>query len=160
MEYPLNSLPSIRITPTQDSYMIVSDSSFSPHSFVNRQTILLVEDQPELRWMLKHLLESKERLQVGLPGSRTNGVEALSVIDHHPSIGLILSDYRMPRMDGLLLLQVPTATPNQTDNPVQFLELTAELLRVTPGSSFGVRKKEMHMVFINPCQTTHDVGTS
>jgi two-component system chemotaxis response regulator CheY len=99
--------------------MIASDSSFSPHSFVNRQTILLVEDQPELRWMLKRLLESKGYGCL----EAENGVEGLSVIDHHPSIGLILSDYLMPRMDGLLLLQALRQHPIKRRIP--FILVTA-----------------------------------
>jgi CheY-like chemotaxis protein len=52
-----------------------------------------------------------------------NGIEALLVIDQHPSIKLILSDYLMPRMDGLLLFQALQQLPVQQKIP--FILITA-----------------------------------
>lgn len=99
--------------------MAPSDAFRAPGSLVRPGTILLVEDQPDLRFLLKRLLESKGYACL----EAANGAEALLVVNQHPSINLILSDYLMPRMDGLLLLQALQQLPVQRKIP--FILITA-----------------------------------
>ncbi|MBM4461092.1 MAG: response regulator [Chloroflexi bacterium] len=65
------------------------------------QTILIVEDDPILREALTDIVE--------LLGYRTlsaaHGRQALTLLDQHAEIGLILSDLVMPEMGGRALLQ-------------------------------------------------------
>jgi len=60
---------------------------------------LVVDDEPPLRQLLIHLMQSDgfRCLEAG------NGVEALEQLARHP-VTLVLSDLRMPKMDGLALL--------------------------------------------------------
>ncbi len=95
------------IAISEDMNVPASDSVLSPHSLLTHQTILLVEDLPDLRLLVKRILEIKGYTWV----KATNGREALSVIQQHPSIGLILSDDFMPEMDGLQLLQTLRQNP-------------------------------------------------
>jgi len=61
------------------------------------ETILLVEDEPELRELIMHLLTTK-----GYSVSvATDGKEAIDIYDNDPgAIGLILTDLKMPEMSG------------------------------------------------------------
>jgi putative two-component system response regulator len=70
---------------------------------------LVVDDEPRLRYVLRRLLESDgfECFEAG------DGVEALDVLARVP-VTLVLSDLRMPRMDGLELLQQVVARSPET----------------------------------------------
>ncbi|MHC4710558.1 MAG: sigma-54-dependent transcriptional regulator, partial [Planctomycetota bacterium] len=63
------------------------------------KTILIVEDEQVLRESLAGLLEEEgyEVLQAG------NGTEAYAIVLQRP-VSLVLSDVRMPEMDGIELL--------------------------------------------------------
>lgn len=63
-------------------------------------TVLVVDDEPDLREIYSAWLE-KEGCKVFTAG---NGVEALQVFDEH-SINALVSDIRMPRLDGIALVR-------------------------------------------------------
>jgi cyclic di-GMP phosphodiesterase len=78
--------------------MIVSDSPYC----------LIVDDEPRLRQVMIHLMRGD--------GFRcleaANGLEALQQLAIHP-VTLVLSDYRMPKMDGIALLrEIQARYPN------------------------------------------------
>lgn len=62
-------------------------------------TILLVEDEPALRKLMRGALE-RERYTIV---EAKDGAEALSICEQNPAIGLIVSDLAMPQMTGLEL---------------------------------------------------------
>jgi len=61
---------------------------------------LIVDDEPRLRQVLMHLMRGDgfDCLEA------TNGEEALALLELHP-VNLVMSDLRMPRVDGLELLR-------------------------------------------------------
>src|SRR6185437_12143320 len=61
---------------------------------------LIVDDEPRLRQVMSHLMRGDgfECLEAA------NGLEALQQLDRH-HVSLVLSDLRMPKMDGLELLR-------------------------------------------------------
>src|SRR3954466_10277732 len=61
---------------------------------------LIVDDEPRLRQVLIHLMRNDgfRCVEAG------NGEEALAMLEQHP-ITLVMSDLRMPKMDGLELLR-------------------------------------------------------
>jgi putative two-component system response regulator len=61
---------------------------------------LIVDDEPRLRQVLMHLMRSDGFTCL----EAENGVEALAQLERH-AINLVMSDLRMPRMDGLALLR-------------------------------------------------------
>src|SRR3954462_12255105 len=61
---------------------------------------LVVDDEPRLRQVLVHLMKSDGFTCV----EAANGEEALAHLHQHP-ITLVMSDLRMPKMDGLELLR-------------------------------------------------------
>lgn len=66
--------------------------------------ILVVDDEPDL----EHLIRQKFRKQIRQKEFEfffaNNGVEALSQLELHPEIDMVLTDINMPEMDGLTLL--------------------------------------------------------
>jgi len=62
--------------------------------------ILVVEDDPSMRWLLKSLLRSKYAVT-----TKSNGIEAFSWLSVQNIPDLIISDIKMPFMDGFELLE-------------------------------------------------------
>ncbi|MDB4886432.1 MAG: response regulator receiver [Gemmatimonadetes bacterium] len=73
--------------------MIMSAESTAP-------CCLIVDDEPRLRQVLMHLMRSDGFSCV----EASNGEEALALLERHP-VTLVMSDLRMPKMDGLELLR-------------------------------------------------------
>ena len=68
---------------------------------VNRGVeILLVDDSPTQRSYIRQLLAA-HHFRVH---EASDGVEALRVIHDHPGVSLVITDYQMPRMDGIELV--------------------------------------------------------
>ena len=73
--------------------MNVSPTSSAPYC-------LIVDDEPRLRQVMAHLMRSDGFQCV----EAANGIEALTLLETTPAI-LVLSDLRMPKMDGMELLR-------------------------------------------------------
>ncbi len=71
----------------------------------NGVTILIVDDDNLVRSVLEQLLQRKGYIIKGVSG----GMEALEYLKKNP-VDLIVSDIRMPEMDGFELLQVVKKT--------------------------------------------------
>ena len=83
-------------------------------------TILIIDDEPELRFLLRQVLEHEgyECLEAG------DGNMALQMLKGYPSISLMVTDFNMPGMDGLQLLARKAADPLLWNIPTIFM--TAE----------------------------------
>ena len=80
-----------------------ASASFNSMSSIVNTTApycLIVDDEPRLRQVLMHLMRNDgfTCLEAG------NGEEALALLEHQP-MTLVMSDLRMPKMDGLELLR-------------------------------------------------------
>jgi CheY-like chemotaxis protein len=64
------------------------------------KTILVVEDDPTMCWLLRNLLHSKYAVT-----TRSNGMEAILWLSAKNIPDLIISDIKMPLMDGFELLE-------------------------------------------------------
>lgn len=62
--------------------------------------ILVVDDSRTSRFMIKRLLETYQYLVL----EAVDGVNALEIMAEHSDIKLIITDYHMPRMDGVELI--------------------------------------------------------
>lgn len=64
------------------------------------KTILIVDDQPELRLLLRAVLEDEgfDCLEA------SDGEMAIQILTDHSSVDLVVTDFQMPRMHGLQLL--------------------------------------------------------
>jgi DNA-binding response OmpR family regulator len=67
---------------------------------VTNKTVLLVDDDPEIRAALRRALRGSEYQVIEAPDGETG----LAVFRTNP-IDIVISDYEMPGMDGLDLLQ-------------------------------------------------------
>ncbi len=83
-------------------------------------TILIVDDQPDLRSILRQVLEDAEFECV----EASDGDMALEILRDRPSIDLVVIDFKMPRMNGLKLLESMKAHPVLRN--VQTIFITAE----------------------------------
>jgi response regulator RpfG family c-di-GMP phosphodiesterase len=78
------------------------------HQSLASPCCLIVDDEPRLRQAMVHLMRGDGFQCI----EAANGVEALEQLEHH-SVSLMLSDLRMPKMDGLgLLREVRTRFPD------------------------------------------------
>lgn len=93
-------------------------------------TILIVEDQQDLRSIMRQVLGGTgfEFLEAG------DGAIALQLLIEHPFIALVLTDFQMPRMNGLELLNHMKTYPLLRRIPV---------VVVTADYSPGLRSKAL-----------------
>ncbi len=82
-----------------------------------RKRILYIEDESDLQWLVKHILESVGGFDVLVCGS---GAEGLSCIDGFAP-DLVLLDVMMPEMDGFGVLRALRERPQSATVPVVFL---------------------------------------
>lgn len=78
--------------------------------------ILVVDDDLDLCTMLSRFLE-KHGYYVH---SAQDALQALDILDRH-EIGLVLTDYMMPHMDGIRFTETLRADPRHRDMPVILL---------------------------------------
>ena len=75
--------------------------------------ILVVDDEPDLELLVRQRFRKQIRDGQLMFEFAQNGVQALTKLDEHPDITVILSDINMPEMDGLTLLE----KVNERNNP-------------------------------------------
>ena len=82
---------------TQQAAVLTTDPLPSPRDLWGLETVLLIEDQPEVRAVILNTLAR----QVYKVLEAANGVEALSVVENHfGTVQLLLTDVVMPGMSG------------------------------------------------------------
>jgi len=82
-----------------------------------RKRVLYIEDETDLQWLVKHILESVGGFEVLVCGSGADGLR--QVREFVPD--LILLDVMMPEMDGFSVLRALRAMPESAAVPVVFL---------------------------------------
>jgi two-component system OmpR family response regulator len=101
---------------------IMKSARFSKQADVARhpgavKRILYIEDEPDLQWLVKHILESMGGYEVMVCGSGAEGLRALPGF----SPDLVLLDMMLPGMDGASVLRAMRASPAGAALPVIFL---------------------------------------
>jgi two-component system, chemotaxis family, chemotaxis protein CheY len=80
-----------------------------------KRNILIVEDDPTMRVVIKHTLE-KSDIELGEVYEAGNGEEGLDMLQKH-KIDLMLVDIYMPVMDGMEMLDHARDHPDFRDIP-------------------------------------------
>lgn len=78
------------------------------------EKILVVDDEKDLNLIINQKYRKQIRDDVYAFYFAHNGMEALSVLQEHPEISIVLTDINMPEMDGLTLL----SHINKMNNPL------------------------------------------
>ena len=82
-----------------------------------RKRILYIEDETDLQWLVKYILESVGGFEVLVCGSGAEGLRRVEGFDPD----LILLDVMMPEMDGFSVLRALRARSRNAAVPVVFL---------------------------------------
>lgn len=91
------------------------------HEMGQQKRILYIEDETDLQWLVKHILESVGGFEVMVCGSGAEGLRRIE--DFVPD--LVLLDVVMPEMDGFCVLRTLRARPENAALPVVFLTARA-----------------------------------
>lgn len=71
----------------------------------NRYHVLIVEDDPFIRKVLRHTLKTDFEVT-----TQPNGLEAMSWLDQGNPVDIVLTDLQMPHLNGLELIQLIRAS--------------------------------------------------
>ena len=94
-----------------------------------KNRILLVDDEPDTLELMEELFEGKGYIA----DTATNGIEAIEKVkQNEPDI--ILSDIRMPQMDGMQLLQVLNKDFPRAGFDLKLVNLEAILKKAAPSA--------------------------
>jgi CheY-like chemotaxis protein len=88
----------------------------------HRKRILYIEDEADLQWLVKHILESAGGFEVLVCGSGAEGLRCMESF----APDLVLLDVMMPEMDGFGVLRALRARPEVAAVPVVFLTARAQ----------------------------------
>ena len=109
---------------------------------MNRTTVLVVDDDAEIRQALAELLEDEE-YEVLLAA---NGKEALDLVANGPRPDVILLDVMMPVMDGWHFLSARLKHPELVEVPIIIISAGQEAEReARKVGVFEVAKKPLHV---------------
>ena len=96
--------------------------------------ILIVDDSETLRIQLREALEAAGHEVVeGL-----DGIDGLRVAGDHADIRLVITDFNMPRMDGVSMVGKMRTLPNFADIPMLMLTTEATPAIKAAGKSVGI----------------------
>lgn len=112
---------------------IIDSGKLSEENFnIIRQTILLVEDNPDMLQYLSINLEKDYNCFTAI-----NGEDGLSKITKIPRPDLIITDLMMPRLDGFRFCELLQADPDFMDIPIIILTAKSDLQSKLTGLAAG-----------------------
>ena len=88
----------VKRNPNDIKYLASTVKNIFNNQFVN---VLVVDDSITFRGYLTSLLDNLRYSVL----EASNGVEALELITDHADVSLVITDYNMPKMDGLRLIE-------------------------------------------------------
>ena len=101
-----------------------------------RQTVLIVEDQPDLRSLL---LDTMERLGgYNVIGAEDGLVGLEAAIEHRPDC--VIVDVLMPQLDGFQFVQAMRGDPDTASIPLIILTALAQEVNQFRGLAYGADK--------------------
>ena len=114
------------------------------------ECILLVDDEPNV---ISALIRELNSFQFTNILSANNGTEALELLQNNPDVALIVSDYRMPGLDGIsFLLEAQEICPDATR---MILTGVADLEMATNAINLG----HIFRLLLKPCSTENLIAS-
>lgn len=110
-------------------------------------TVLVVEDNVDAREVFAFTL----RMHGYVTLEAGNGIEALQCLKE-TAVQLILTDFRMPEMDGLQMASAIKQTP-------EYVHIPMILLTATPLADKHAMLKEFEAVLLKPCSVDELLAT-
>ncbi|MDR6394615.1 response regulator [Herbaspirillum seropedicae] len=104
-----------------------------------RHTVLLVEDNEQVRSLLAEVFDGSGYT----PLTASNGVEAVELLERR-SVDVVLTDLRMPKMDGLELGMHMKSDPRLREIPIV-------LLSATPMKDSWAALDTFAVLLVKPC---------
>lgn len=109
-----------------------------------KEIILIVDDEPNILSALTRELNTFQYYDIV---TANDGIEAIELLRTTPNVALIISDYRMPRMDGIsFLLEAQEICPDATR---MILSGVADLEMATNAINLG----QIFRLLLKPCAT-------
>lgn len=96
------------------------------------KTVLIIDDQPSLLQMVRFALQMTG-LQII---EAVDGIDGLKQLNRH-SVDLVISDWKMPNMDGLELLQVMRRTKGLEALPFVMISCENDLIAKREAMAYG-----------------------
>lgn len=133
----------ITFAPAADGHKrLLLDTTRLSTPVEQRLAVLVVDDEDAVREELAEALDRK-----GLPVLTANSAEAaLGVLKGRPDIGALVSDIRMPGMDGLELAEAVLAGRAETEA----LEVVLVTGYITPGHTLAASRLGAYGVLLKP----------
>ena len=128
----------VEVTSTNEDGVSISDAG-SGRNDTSRRRVLLVEDEPDIRWLISKSLSMAGYEIV----AASDGIDALALWGQIGHVDMVVTDLRMPRMDGTeLVARLRTYYPG---TPVLFIsgyydDLQAVAERTHSGPTALLRK--------------------
>ena len=85
--------------------------------------IMVIDDLATQRTAMKYVLSGMGYLVI----EADNGQIALNLLEQDPAVDAIIADYRMPKLDGLTLLQKVKNIPSFQSIPILILLMESQL---------------------------------
>lgn len=106
-----------KLSPSAEQTNAPSTTTPQTDQSSQRNVILLVEDEPDLRELYSEFLSERYDIVTA-----QNGIEGLEYLRQNPNrVSIILLDIMMPKMDGVSFLQERNKNPNLVGIPVVLL---------------------------------------
>lgn len=99
---------------------------------VNKKTVLIVDDEPEVLVLLKRILNEYDTIAVN------DGPQALETVKNNSSIDLILLDIAMPDMNGFDVAKKLKEDTLSSHIPIIFVSAKRDLDSFVEGFEIGV----------------------
>jgi CheY-like chemotaxis protein len=116
------------------------------------KTVLVVEDDPDIREVLEEMLDSGGHRVL----TASNGREALAVLDRLASPCLVLLDLMMPVMSGFAFLEELQRRPDHPQVSVLLISANAQVEQAARGSGVvGFVKKPFDLDDVLALVDTH-----
>ncbi|MCB1050458.1 MAG: response regulator [Acidobacteria bacterium] len=103
---------------------------------MNRKKIVIAEDDPVMRRILTHTVESMGFMAINC----TNGAIALDLLKAKPDIALLVTDVAMPSMDGDQLVQAVRALDERADLPIIIISAVVKAKQIEHLLDLGVSR--------------------